>query len=306
MDLLFAMRVFQRVASTRSFTDTGELMGVATSSVSRHVDALETHLGVKLLTRSTRRLSLTETGRAYKEQVDALLADLDAMHENIAAHGAEPRGKLKVSAPRVFGKRLLAPLVPAFLKAYPKMTLELSLTDEYVDLVETDTDLAIRIGALGDSSLVSRALGRYRRVLCCHPSYLEGREPPAMPQDLAAHNCLRYRRSGERVVWSFGQLEHGERGETFDFLPQGDLAANDIEVLLSAALAGAGIAQLPNWLVRDALAEGQLVQLLPCHPIASSLQAAGIHFVYALNRRKSRKVHAFMEFVADRTAPLLV
>ncbi|MGG1944909.1 LysR family transcriptional regulator [Trinickia sp. NRRL B-1857] len=303
MDLLFAMRVFQRVASTRSFTDTGELMGVATSSVSRHVDALETHLGVKLLTRSTRRLSLTETGRAYKEQVDALLADLDAMHENIAAHGVEPRGKLKVSAPRVFGKRLLAPLVPAFLKAYPKMTLELSLTDDYVDLVETDTDVAIRIGALGDSSLVSRALGRYRRVLCCHPSYLEGREHPAAPDDLAGHNCLRYRRSGERVVWSFGQPE---RGETFDFLPQGDLAANDVEVLLSAALAGAGIAQLPNWLVRDALAEGQLIQLLPHHPIASSLQAAGIHFVYALNRRKSRKVHAFMEFVAERTAPLLV
>jgi len=249
MDLLFAMRVFQRVASTRSFTDTGELMGVATSSVSRHVDALETHLGVKLLTRSTRRLSLTETGRAYKEQVDALLADLDAMHENIAAHGAEPCGKLKVSAPRVFGKRLLAPLVPAFLKAYPKMTLELSLTDDYVDLVDTDTDVAIRIGALGDSSLVSRAIGRYRRVLCCHPSYLDGREHPVTPDDLAGHNCLRYRRSGERVVWSFGQPE---RGETLDVLPQGDLAANDVEVLLSAALAGERIAHEPIGQLRDA------------------------------------------------------
>lgn len=302
MDMLFAMRVFQRVASTRSFTDTGELMGVATSSVSRHVDALEAQLGVKLLTRSTRRLSLTETGRVYKEQVDALLADLDAMHETIAAHGAEPRGRLKVSAPRVFGKRLLAPLVPAFLKAYPKMTLELSLTDDYVDLVETDTDLAIRIGALGDSSLVSRALGRYRRVLCCHPSYLEGRERPSKPSDLAQHNCLRYRRSGERVAWTFGQPESGD---TFDILPQGDLAANDVEVLLSAALAGAGIAQLPNWLVREAFASGELIELLPDYPIASSLQAAGIHFVYALNRRQSRKVHAFMEFVADKTAGLL-
>ncbi|RKP49118.1 LysR family transcriptional regulator [Trinickia fusca] len=303
MDMLFAMRVFQRVATTRSFTDTGELLGVATSSVSRHIDALESFLGVKLLTRSTRRLSLTDTGRTYKEQVDALLADLDAMHENIAANGAEPRGRLKVSAPRVFGKRLLTPLVPAFLKAHPKITLELSLTDDYVDLIETDTDLAIRIGALGDSSLVSRALGRYRRVLCCHPSYLEGREVPRVPSDLARHNCLRYRRSGERVVWTFSRPDSGE---TFEFTPQGDLAANDVEVLFEAASAGTGIAQLPHWLVHDALGRGELVQVLPEHPLASSLQAAGIHFVYTLNRRKSRKVHAFMEYVLAKTSTLLV
>ena len=302
MDMLFAMRVFQRVATTYSFTGAGDLLGMATSSVSRQVDALEEMLGVKLLTRTTRRLSLTEAGQTYKEQVDALLANLDDMHESIAAFGDEPQGRLKVSAPRVFGKRLLTPALTGFLKAHPKINFELSLTDDYVDLVETDTDLAIRIGSLGDSSLVSRPLGRYRRVLCCHPSYLAGREAPHAPADLARHNCLRYRRSGERVVWTFSQPDESE---TFDFAPQGDLVANDVEVLLACASAGLGIAMLPHWLVRDAFAQGELVHLLPGYPIASSLQEAGIHFVYAINRRQSRKVHAYMEYVLGQVAPLL-
>jgi len=303
MDILFAIRIFQRVATTRSFTGTGELLGIATSSVSRQIDTLEEFLGVKLLNRSTRKLSLTEAGQVYKEQVDGILADLDEMNENIASLGDELRGRLKVSAPRVFGKRLLAPSLTGFLKTHPKLKVELCLTDNYVDLVETDTDLAIRIGSLDDSGLVSRPLGRYRRVLCCHPSYLSGRETPLLPADLARHNCLRYRRSGERVVWTFC---HPENGETFEFAPQGDLVANDVEILLSAASDGLGIAMLPHWLVRDAFAQGELIPVLADYPIASSLQETGIHFVYAINRRQSRKVHVYMEYVLGKAGPLLI
>jgi len=277
MDILAAMRVFQKVASTLSLTEAGGLLGLAPSSVSRQIDALEERLGVKLLTRTTRRLSLTEAGAAYKAQVDNLLAELDAVNENIAAFGNEPRGRLKVS-------------------------LELSLTDDYVDLVETDTDVVIRIGALGDSSLVSRALGRYRRVLVCTPSYLEGCEAPKYPADLERHNCVRYRRSGERVVWQFVRPD---TEETIEHAPQGDLVANDVEVLLGAAESGLGIAMLPYWLVREPLEAGALVQLLPDYPIASTLQAAGIHFVYSPNRRQSRKVHAFMDHVSNRVGHLL-
>lgn len=302
MDLLAGMRVFQKVASVLSFTEAGELLGLAASSVSRQVDALEEHLGVKLLTRTTRRLALTEPGENYKRQVDALLAEVDAVHQNIAAYSEEPRGRLKVSSPRVFGKRVVTPVVQDFLRAHPKVTIELSLTDDYVDLVETDTDVAIRIGALGDSSLVSRPLGVYRRILCCTPAYLAPRNAPQSPEDLLQHNCLRYRRSGERVVWTFMR----RAGETIEILPQGDLVANDMEVLHAAALSGAGIALLPYWLVHDSVARGELVQLLQEHPLASSLQAAGIHFVYTINRRQSRKVHAFMEHVVRTAAPLLV
>jgi len=303
MDMLAAMRVFQKVATTLSFTETGELLGIAASSVSRQVDCLEDYLGVKLLTRTTRRLALTEPGHTYKEQLDTLLAELDAVNENIASFADEPRGRLRVSSPRVFGKRLLTPLVPTFLAAFPKVTLELSLSDDYVDLVETDTDLAIRIGTLGDSSLVSRPLGRYRRLVVCHPDYLRGRTVPLLPAELLGHNCLRYRRSGERVVWTFATT-NGEAA--IDVLPQGDLVANDIEVLLEGALAGTGIALLPYWLVRDALADGRLVQLLPDYLLTSTLHDAGIHFVYAINRRQSRKVHAFIEHVIGHTATLLV
>ena len=302
MDMLAAMRVFQKVAATLSFTEAGDRLGLAPSSVSRHVDGLETQLGVKLLTRTTRRLSLTEAGEAYQQRVDALLAELDAVHEHIAAFGGAPRGRLKLSAPRVFGKRLLTPLVPEFLAAHPQVTLELTLTDDYVDLVETDTDLAVRIGALGDSSLISRPLGRYRRVLVCAPAYLQGQPAPRSPADLAAHRCLRYRRAGERVVWTFLRPE----GEGYvEHLPQGGFVANDVEALLQAAEAGLGIAMLPYWLVRDALEDGRLVPLLAGHPCASTVQEAGIHFVYALNRRQSLKVHAFMDHVMGRLAPLL-
>jgi len=302
MDMLAAMRVFQKVASTLSFTEAGDLLGLAPSSVSRQVDGLEDELGVKLLTRTTRRLGLTEAGEAYKTQVDGLLAELDAVHENIAAFGDELRGRLKVSAPRVFGKRLITPLVPAFLAAHPKVTLELSLTDDYVDLVETDTDVVVRIGELGDSSFVSRPLGRYRRVVVCTPAYLRNRPPPRTPSDLAAHNCLRYRRSGERVTWAFSRPD--SEG-TVEYLPQGDFVANDVEALLLAVEAGLGIAMLPYWLVRDRIETGALEQLLEDHPLASTLQAAGIHFVYALNRRQSRKVHAFMDHVSSCVSGLL-
>lgn len=303
MELLAAMRIFQRVANTLSFTEAGELLGLAPSSVSRQVDALEKHLGVRLLTRTTRRMSLTEPGEVYKTQLDGLLADIDAVHEGLSGFAQKPRGRLKVSSPPVLGKRLLSPHLPAFLRAYPEVTLELSLSDGFVDLVDTDTDLAIRLGALGDSSLVSRPLGRDRRVICCHPDYLAGAEPPARPSELASHNCLRYRRSGERTVWRFGRP--GGEG-TVEFMPEGDLVANDIEVLYAAALAGCGIALLPYWLVSADLQRGELLALLPDYPLASTLQATGIHFVYALNRRQSLKVHAFMDHVIGTVGPLLV
>jgi DNA-binding transcriptional LysR family regulator len=302
MDLVFAMRTFQRVAATLSFTEAGELLGLAGSSVSRQVDALEEHLGVKLLTRTTRKLALTEAGQAYRESVDALLADIDTAHEAIASFGDEPRGHLKVSAPRVFGKRLLTPLVSGFVQTHPKVTLELSLTDDFVDLVATDTDLGIRIGELGDSSLVSRPLGRYRRVLCCSPPYLFTRKVPRTPQELLEHSCLRYRRTGERTLWSF---VGPDGGEALEVAPQGPLLANDVEVLMDAAKAGLGIALLPHWLVRDALSAGELVQVLPDYPASSTLQAAGMHFVYTINRRQSRKVHAFMDHVLQHVGPLL-
>ncbi|WP_199032420.1 LysR family transcriptional regulator [Ralstonia sp. ASV6] len=301
MDMLAAMRVFQRVAMTLSFTEAAERLGLAPSSVSRQIDLLEAQLGVKLLTRTTRKLSLTEPGELYKSRVDALLAEFDAVHDSVATFASEPRGRLRVSVPRVFGKRVLSPLLPAFLKAHPKMSVELSLTDDYADLVETDIDLAIRIGTLGDSTLISRPLGRYRRVLCCHPSYLRTRAQPTEPADLALHNCLRYRQSGERVVWAFS---HRDRDVAIEIAPHGDLSANDVEVLLGAAQAGGGIALLPHWLVGDAIDRGELVQLLPDYPLAGGRQAAGIHFVYAINRRQSRKVRAFMAYVLDQAGHL--
>lgn len=301
--MLGAMRLFQKVASTLSFTEAGDLVGLAPSSVSRQIDFLEQHLGVKLLTRTTRRLSLTEAGAAYKAHLDRLLSEIDSVNENISAFSDEPRGRLKVSSPRVFGRKLLAPLLTGFLKTYPQVTLDLTLTDDYVDLIETDTDVVIRIGELGDSSLISRPLGCYRRILVCAPSYLEGRAIPQTPGDLDLHNCLRYRRSGERVVWHFRHRE--SEGET-EYFPDGDLVSNDMDVLLSATQSGIGISLLPFWLVRDQIKEGTLIQIMEDYPLASALQPVGIHFVYLVNRRQSRKVHAFMDFIGRMIGPILI
>lgn len=302
MDMLAAMRVFQKVAAALSFTEAGDLLGLSPSSVSRHIDSLEAYLGVKLLTRTTRRLALTEIGMSYKSRVDVLLADLDEMNESVAASSDELQGKLKVSSPRVFGRRVLTPLVPDFLKVCPKVTLELSMTDDYVDLIETDTDVAIRIGMLEDSSLLTRPLGQYRRVLVCHRDYLTGRAPLQHPTDLAHFNCLRYRRQGERVVWRFsGQ----DGGATVEVTPTGDFLSNEVEALLTATLAGAGISVLPYWLVRDSLDAGSLIQLLPDFPLIGSLHATGIHFVYPLSRRQSKKVQSFVQHVIDHTRSLL-
>jgi DNA-binding transcriptional LysR family regulator len=293
MDKLTAMRVFQKVASTLSFTAAGDLLGLVPSSVSRHIDSLEQELGVKLLSRSTRKLSLTEAGLLYQNQLEGLLAELDALHECIAGYGGAPRGRLRVSSPRVFGKRVLMPHMRAFMARYPELQVELSITDQYIDLIESDTDLAIRIGALGDSGLICRALGAYQRVLCASPDYLAQRGSPASPSELAEHACLLYRQAGERVAWNF----HGDESQQVEAIePPATFYSNDSEALWLAALDGMGIALLPGWLVKDDLAAGRLCQVLPGFSHATNLRRNGIHLVYPYNRRQSAKVHAFIDY----------
>jgi DNA-binding transcriptional LysR family regulator len=302
MDMLSAIRVFQKVAITLSFTETANLLGLTPSSVSRQIDALQERLGVRLLSRSTRKITLTHEGEQYKQQMDEILAEFDAVNESVATRGDSVRGTLKVSAPRVLGRKLISPLVTQFLGIHPGLKLELSLTDHYVDLVETNTDVAIRIGALRESSLISLPLGNYRRILAAAPVYLQNKPLPETPGDLIMHNCLGYRQSGERVLWRF---QTKDTAAPLAHLPQGDLLTNDMEILLHATLAGAGIAILPHWLAREHLESGALTALLPAYPVLNSTQMSGIHFVYLLNRRQSRKVHAFMDFIIEQIQPQL-
>lgn len=294
MDTLFAMRVFQQVAATLSFTEAGQWLGLAPSSVSRQIDALEAALGAKLLSRSTRKLALTEAGALYRQEVDAILQQVQDAHAAVAAHNQLPQGRLKLSAPPTLGYMLVAPLLLEFLERYPLVQAELSVSNDYVDLQQTDTDVAIRVGPLAESMLISRTLGPYRRVLCASPAYLARHAPLTRPEQLSAHSCLIYRYGAEKLVWEFADpgSEHPIR-----IAPAGVICSNDSAVLHLSCMAGAGVARLPYWLVREDLAAGRLVTLLDAFPMTNSEAAdTEVHLVYLPSRRAAAKVQAFVEF----------
>jgi DNA-binding transcriptional LysR family regulator len=203
----------------------------------------------------------------------------------------------------VFGKRVLMPHMHDFVERYPELQVELSITDEYIDLIESDTDLAIRIGAPGESTLISRPLGAYRRVLCASPAYLEAHGTPQAPDELLRHACLVYRQAGERVAWEFLCADTQQRRS---IEPPAVFYSNDAEALWLAARQGMGIALLPGWLLKDDLASGRLCQVLDVFSHATNLARNGIHLVYPFNRKQSVKVHAFIDhFLPVITAHLV-
>lgn len=288
------MRVFQKVAATLSFTEAGHWLGLAPSSVSRQIDGLEQQLGAKLLSRNTRKLALTEAGALYLQQVNAILQHVQSAQEAVSAYHQTPQGPLKLSAPPTLGHKVVTPMLMEFLERYPLVQAELSVSNEYVDLQDTDTDIAIRVGHSGESTLISRKLGLYRRVLCCSPAYLARRPPLQRPEHLTEHNCLTYRYVGGKANWEFADPK---ADRTIQIVPFGTLASNDSEVLHLACLSGVGVARLPYWLVRDDLEAGRLLSLLDDFPMIN-VQAADtyVHLVYLPSRRASAKVQAFVEF----------
>jgi DNA-binding transcriptional LysR family regulator len=249
--------VFAQVVEAGSFTGAAASLGVRKSSVSRAVAALEGELGIRLLQRTTRRLSLTDAGRAYYERARDALAGLREASEEAAALGAEPRGTVRVTAPVDLAPDL-ARLTDAFLRAHPQVRVEVSLTARYVDLVKEGFDLAIRAGALADSSLLARKLSDSALALFAAPSYLEARGRPRRLADLARHDCLLYRAGGETAVWRLT----GRRGEE-QVTVHGRAAADEFAFVRGMLLAGAGIALMPADMVADPLRAGAIERVLP-------------------------------------------
>jgi DNA-binding transcriptional LysR family regulator len=201
MDRLTGMKVFCAVVEAESFTGAAARLEMARSMVTKHVGALEEHLGARLLNRTTRRVSRTEAGHAYYERCRELLAELEEMDAAVHRLDERPRGLLKVSAPVSFGVRHLAPAVAGFMALHPELRIDLQVNDRVVDLLEEGFDLAIRIGRLADSSLVARPLATTRMLLCASPAYLERHGAPAAPADLAQHRCLAYSLQSTRHEW---------------------------------------------------------------------------------------------------------
>ncbi|MHB8455826.1 MAG: LysR family transcriptional regulator [Acidiferrobacterales bacterium] len=291
MDTLGSMRVFSMVTDLGSFTAAAERLGMAPSAVTKHVAALEARLGVLLLNRTTRRLSLTEAGTAYLDRCNALLADLDGLEASVGELVQKPIGTLRLTAPVPFGISHLGPIIAAYRERYPDVNLELVLNDRMIDLVEEGFDLAIRIARLPDSSLVARQLAVTRMVLCAAPRYLQRRGAPRKPEDLVQHDCLSYTYWGTGDEWRFTQ----KSGQIRAIRIKPVIRVNNGDVARTLALAGQGIMLQPDFLVGNDIETGRLVRLLPGFHAGE----LGIFAVYPHRKYLSVKVRSFVDFIAQ-------
>ncbi len=288
------MDVFLRVAEHGSFAAAARRLRLTPSAVSRSIARLEARLGVRLLQRTTRSLQLTAEGEAYRLRAQALMQEFEALERSFASERAEPRGRLRVSVSVPFGLHCLLPVVPAFLERYPRISLDLSLSDTLVDLVHERTDVAIRHGPLRDSTLRARKLGSSRWLVVASPDYLRRHGRPQKPSDLDQHNGLNFnfRRSVEG--WTF-LLD----GESKQRQISGNFYGNSGEALRLMAVGGAGIARLAWFLVSADVRAGRLVPLLDdCMPRASE----DIHAIYTGQGQPSPRVRAFIDFMAAQIA----
>lgn len=291
MSRLEDMALFVQVVETGSFTAAARRAGLSKSLVSRRIAALEDRLAARLLNRTTRRLTLTETGSAFYERAQRIVAEAEEAEMLASQLDAEPRGRLRVAAPMSFGFLHVAPALAAFAAAYPRLVVDLDLDDRFVDLASEGQDMAIRIGRLPDSSLVARRLAPARLCVVASPDYLARRGTPQRPADLAGHDCLVYSNTPAGDQWRFV-------GSSERLAPRlnARLRANNGDALSAAAEAGLGLAVLPSFIIGAAVMRGTLRILLPDHPIEES----GIYAVYPASRHISAKVRRLVDFLAER------
>ena len=285
--------VFIEVVRKRSFVRAAEQLGASVSAVSRSVAALEARLGVRLLQRTTRSVGLTEAGSAYFSRCEALLSELESAEAEASALGDELQGRLRVSAPSGLGMTHLVPALPEFLVRHPRLTVDLDLSNRFVDLVEERYDLAIRTGSLRDSRLVARKLGPNRRVLAASRDYLERRGTPRHPRELGQHACLVLDITDHPDRWDLQR-----RGETLAVNVTGPLRSNNALALHDACMRGLGIALLPRFALSADFAAGRLQQVLP----QWATEEQGIYAIYPGYRFIPAKVRALVDYFAEKLA----
>lgn len=293
MDRLTSMAVFVRAADLGSFTAAGTALGLSSQMVGKHVSFLEDRLGAQLLQRSTRRQSLTAIGQTFYERCRVVLAEVEAAEATARELSTTLRGRLRISAPVTFGSIALAPLILGYLRIYPQVEIALDLTDRYVDVVGEGYDAVIRLGALKDSELVSRALVPYQLIACASPAYLAARGTPRTPVDLAAHECLGFVfASGQ----PFSEWRFGKEGQVHEVRVRSRFQVNDARVLHAAALDGQGILLQADLILADDLAAGRLVQVLPDHETPTR----PLHILSAATRPMTQTLRSFVDHVVGR------
>ncbi|MDR6290271.1 MULTISPECIES: LysR family transcriptional regulator [Inquilinus] len=297
LDRVTGMQVFVRVAGLGGLSAAARSLAMSPTLVTKHVAALEERLGVKLLYRTTRKVTLTEAGKRYLEGAERILADVEEVEAATGADHADVRGILRANVPVSLGMREIASLMPEFARLHPSLTVELGLNDRVVDLVEEGWDVAIRIGMLQSSTLVARKLGPCRMIVCASPGYLRQHGAPATVAELSRHPCLGYTLSRTMGIdaWAFGRAGDVVVPVTCA------LRANNGDALVAAAVAGYGITYQPTFLVAEALRSGGLVPLALDHP---GIATHDIFAVHPATRRPPAKVRAFIDFLAKSFGPV--
>ena len=294
MDRLAAIQVFAQVVEAGSFAKAAARLGLSTSATSRQVAELETHLQTRLLNRTTRRVSLTESGRAFYERAVQLLSDLGEAEAEASRAAIVPRGTIRLTTSVNFGVRHVAPAIADFMAEHPEVRFDVSLSDRVVDLVEEGFDLAIRIGPPGGDNLVARKLGETRLVPCASSAYLAAHGAPETPEDLARHSCFTYEYVSPRHVWRFRDRAGAEHAVRVS----GRLHSNNGDLLAEVAVRGGGIVFEPAFIVGPEVRAGRLIPLLqefvpPPVPI---------YALYPSRKHLSAKVRRFVEFLVARFA----
>lgn len=277
---------FVAVAETESFTLAAKKLGISTAQVSRQVSALEARLSTRLLYRTTRKVSVTETGQIYFLQCRQVLDGLEEAERTITNLQLAPRGKLKITAPIAYGEKTIAPLINDFVLLYPELEVNLILTNQTLDLIAEGYDLAVRLGKLDDSSMVARRLASRTQNVCASPYYLSRKGTPYSLSELEQHNCLQ----GNFDYWRFQ-----ENNKSRSIKIKGNIKCNSGWALLDAALKGVGIIQLPDYYVKPYIDSGQLIPLLEQYRESNE----GIWAVYPHNRHLSPKVRMLLDYFGE-------
>lgn len=291
MDRFKQMETFVAVATRGSLSAAAKLEGVAPAIIGRRIDALEERLGVKLLIRTTRRMTLTFEGSAFLEDCQRILHEVENAEGTVSAGGVKASGHLRISAPAGFGRRHVAPLVPQFLAAHPDVSLSLDLSDRLVDLVNEGIDCAVRIGDLSDSSLIGVRLAENRRVVVAAPAYIARHGAPASPADLAHHNCLSFGASGSQARGWLFRID----GDVVPVKIGGSMECSDGAVLHDWALSGCGIAWRSMWEVREDIDAGRLVTVLDDYAAPPN----AIHAVFPQRKHLPLRVRLFIDFLKN-------
>jgi DNA-binding transcriptional LysR family regulator len=293
MDRLTSLTAFVRVVDAGGFSAAGRKLNMSTTMVSNHIQSLEERLGARLLNRTTRKVSLTEVGRAYYERSVRILADIEQADDIAGALQSTPRGTLRVHT-QTHIVQFLSPVVAEFLASYPDVKIDLAIGERNIDMIEDNFDVAVRMIPPPDSSLIVRSLATWRHVLCCSHSYIEQHGKPEQLADLAGRNCIQH------VNYPFGDEWHfvDRKGEAVSVKISGNLISNSGETLRRAALAGVGIFLGAGFIIRDDLDAGELVRLLPDYrPVEFSMNA-----VYPHRHHLSAKVRTFIDLLARHSA----